>query len=345
MTSENIPTPAQPDRNYYLVRSCRQIPLKDQVVGVGWDDMNFTDFPDAESLLQNMWDNDWDIGRNNNTIRRFFNISIGDLVVVPWWGTIAIGQALGERHYDETYYEKMGANQQRVRFPLDEDGNVRMIARTDLSEAFQRRLKTQWTVTNLWEFSEEIEEQFNALDNGQKASYGLAVESKQAELLESFKVQLLQNIQAGKTGLQTGGLGMENLVGELLRCDGFEVTQLSKQHFGSSIADADLLASRTNALRTDDFLIQVKHHGGRTGSHGIHQLIAIEEDFPEYNQHQLVFVTSGSLEKEEQTLAAKHDIITKDGSELIDWIIEALPKLDREIQAQLGILNVPQIHL
>ncbi|EDY84863.1 hypothetical protein VDG1235_4497 [Verrucomicrobiia bacterium DG1235] len=345
MSGEDTPTTALPERTYLLVRSCRQIPLNDQVVGIGWDDVNFSDFPDAEILLKQMWDDGWETGSNTNTIRRFCGLSKGDLVVVPWWGTIAIGEAVGEATYNSRFSGMMGANQQRVRFPIDYEGNVSMIARTDLSEALQRRLKIKRTVADLWEFSDEIEKHFTAIDSGKRASYILDIESKQAELLESFKSQLLQNIQSGKTGLQTGGLGMESLIAELLRCDGFEVTHLSKQHFGSGIADADLKASKTNSLRTDEFLIQVKHHGGRTDDHGIKQLIAINEsDFPDYSQHQLVFVTSGSLDREEQTLAAKHDIITKDGSELIDWILDALPQLDRRIQAQLGILNVPHIH-
>src|SRR4051794_9922385 len=52
------------DRNYYLFRSCPNIPLKDDVVGMGWDDLNFCEFDNADEIIRDIVQvRKWNIGR------------------------------------------------------------------------------------------------------------------------------------------------------------------------------------------------------------------------------------------------------------------------------------------
>ena len=274
------------------------------------------------------------------------SIKKGDLIVVPIWGAVAIGEALGEEVYNsqEPYYSNDGSNQHRVRFPRDGEGKVRLLARSSFPENFQRRLKIRITIADLWEFSRIISQAFTDLEAGREHSLSGRVETEEAKRIGVLKTQLLGNIQSGNTGLLSGGLGLEYLVRELLEIDGFEATVLSKKHFGASNADADVAASKTHCLGTQQFLIQVKHHTGDSGDAGLKQLIAIPADFPtEYGDHELVLVTSGHLSREALELADKNNIIVRDGPELVDWILGSLPKLSRQTQIALGIMNVPTL--
>lgn len=334
-------------RNYYLVRSSRSIPPESGLVGVGWDDMPFVDFPNADDLINHMLSAGWDLGRSANQIRRFKGIRKGDLIVVPMWGAVAIGEATGEEVHDnnEPYYSSDGSNQHRVNFPRDAAGKVRLIARSELREDLQRRLKIRLTIADLWEFADLLEGSYADLVAGRAHSRPSQVEAEEARQIQSMKTTLLHNIQSGKTSLASGGIGLEHLVRELLEIDGFEATVLGKAHFGSSHADADISAIKTHSLGTQQYLIQVKHHGGESGSWGLDQLIAIPEQFPsEYGDHELVLVTSGTLSSANQELAQKHGIIVRDGPGLVDWIFASLPKLSRETQIALGIMNVPTLY-
>ncbi len=344
-TIESVPSCL--NRSYYLVRSSRSIPLESGLVGVGWDDLPFKNHPSADALINQMLSSGWDLGRSANQIRRFKSIKKGDLIVVPIWGAVAIGEALGEEVHndDEPYYSNEGSNQQRVSFPVDSTGKVRLIARSDLREDLQRRLKIRITIADLWEFGDVLEQAHASLLAGNAYSHSSQLEVEEARQVGAMKDALLDNIQSGKTGLATGGQGLEDLVRELLEIDGFEATVLSKRHFGSSFADADVSATKTHSLGTQQYFIQVKHHTGDSGSWGLEQLVEIPKQFPsKYGDHELVLITSGSLSPENQELAQKHNIIVRDGRGLVDWILASLPKLSRKTQISLGVMNVPTLY-
>ena len=345
--ASSVGTPRPENRKYYLVRSSKSLPLESGLVGVGWDDFPFKDFgSNGDELVEAMRAANWDLGRSSNQIRRYKDIKAGDLIVVPTWGAVAIGEATGEEVFDdsEPYCSNNGSNQHRVRFPMDGKGKVRLLPRTALHEDLQRRLKIRITIADLGEFAAEIENVYSSLCQGGTYSRDAEVEAQEVCRINAFKDALLANIKAGRTGLQTGGVGMELLVRELLEADGLEAMGLSKQHFGSSTADADIVASKTHALGTQQFLVQVKHHEGQSDD-GVQQLLAIHTDFAtEYGDHELVLVTSGTLPREARELATKNNIILKEGQDLAQWILDSLPKLTRETRNKLGIMNVPSLY-
>jgi restriction system protein len=331
------------NRNYFLFRSCREIPLESGLVGMGWDDIKFNEFETAEDIIKDITQvRGWNIGRRSEQIRKFKRIRKDDLIVVPYWGTAVIGVALGEEVYDPRFYNKSGCNQQRVRFPKDSFGKVIQLPRANFTTEFQARLKIRITIAELGYFKSELDRALKDLDAGKLYSADIDFVQKTEKQKQEFKDQLLQNIQQNKTGLAAGGTGLEQLVKELLIINGFEAEVLSKRaHPGR--ADADIRATKINALRNDEYFVQVKHHKGITGTWGLQQLLEIPKLEPEYENHQLVLVTSGELRQEDLEGAEKNDVIVLDGRELVDWIWDSIPKLSSKSKIALRISDVPQI--
>ena|ERR1700736_1090592 len=328
-------------KNYYLFRSCRGVPLEDGVVGMGWDNVKFCEFDNAEEIIKDIG---LDVGRRANQIRRFKAIRRDDVLVVPYLGgTVALGEAVGEELNNPTYRGQDGCNQQRIHFPRDASGKVRLLPRQNFSEGFQKRLKIRITIADLAEFKDQIETALEKLKAGKIYSWTDENARKVQSLKDSFKDQLLKNIRGGKTNLRSGGIGLEHLVKELLIIDGFNATVLGKRTF-EGYGDADIKASKPDRLCTSEFLIQVKHHDWQTGRWGQQQLLEIQKLMPEeYRGYKLVLVTSGTVSDEDKKFAEDNDIKILDGDDLVDWISESIKKLEPETKAALGISEVPQI--
>ncbi|HWY50673.1 MAG TPA: restriction endonuclease [Chthoniobacterales bacterium] len=257
---------------------------------------------------------------------------------------VAIGKATGGLFFDQTYYDKDRANQRSVAFPRKEDGRVICIPRSSFSEAFQRRLRVQgMTVNDLGEFGDEIQAALTSIEKGTDHSWVNQLHEEIGRQQSEFKRKLLTNIQSGKTNLRTGGIGLENLICELLTIEGYKARVFSKRHFGS-FADADVQASRSDRCASVHLLLQVKHHQGFSDAHGIDQLKEIQKAHEEeYDDHQRVFVTSASVSEEVLKAALEADITVIGGLELADWISEHIEKLSKETKLMLGIYEVPAV--
>jgi len=339
-------------KNYYLFRSCREIELSNEIglVGYGWDDIPFCEFDSAEKIIDEISKiRGWAIGRQSNQIRRFKSITKGDILVVPYWGTVIIAEALGEQIYagpNSPFYGKNGCNQHRVKFHTDTAGKVKIVPRNQISERLQKRLKIRASLTDLTFLKDDIDPIIQSLNKGEDYSYSNEIEKKALNNLNDSKKKLLFNIQTGKTGLRSGGLGLEFLVKELLNIDGFDDAKiLPKTHFPSH-ADADIVTSKPERLRKEAalYLIQVKHHAGSTGLWGIEQLSQISTlKCGQYDNHQLVLVTSGSVSPAVRSQADSQSVFIIEGTELVDWIFESIPKLSSNTKLALGIVEDPQV--
>lgn len=330
---------------YYLVRTIPEL-VEKGIVGIGWVDFKFCEISDAEKAI-NLMIEDWGpdaVGRRSNQIRRFFAITEGDVIVAPVPYAVAIGKATNGMFYDPAYFEADRANQRRVAFPRDALGNVIYIPRTDFSEAFQRRLRVQgMTVNDLEEFDVEIQKHLVKLESGVKYSWNDEIHDERRRHLADFKTKLLANIQSGKTNLQTGGIGLQNLVHELLTAEGYDAQVLSTRHF-ASFADADVQASRSDRCTVVKLLVQVKHHQGFSNEHGIRQLEEIRRAHAgEYDDHEHVLVTSASVSDELRKTAEKSQVTVIAGPELADWISDYIGKLSKETKLALGIYEVPAV--
>jgi restriction system protein len=328
---------------FYLVRTLPEL-IEKGIVGVGWVDFHFNEIPDAEEALRLIVEDWGSVGRWSNQIRRFYNIAEGDVVVAPVPYAVAIGKATGGLFYDTAYYDADRANQRRVNFPRDQEGRVITIPRTSFSEAFQRRLQVQgMTVNDLGEFAAEIQSAVVSLEQGSNYSWVNQIHEETSRQKEVFKKKLLVNIQSGKTNLQTGGVGLENLVCELLNLEGYSAHVLSKRHFGS-FADADVQASRSDRCTMVKLFVQVKHHQGFSNEDGIHQLEEIRNAHAgEYDDYEHVFVTSASVSEELRKTAEKSEVTVIAGPELAEWLSDHIHRLSNETKLALGVYEVPAV--
>lgn len=344
--NEAIPTATSPasgmDPKCYLVRTIAEL-VEQDLVGIGWVDFRFCDMADAEEAIAEI-DRHYGVGRYGNQIRRFFAIAEGDWIVAPLPYSIAIGRATGGMHFDQRYYEADRANMRRVQFPRDADGRLITIPRDSFSEAFQRRLRVMGMVVNdLGEFLDDIRKALASMERGEDHSWLHHLNAEKERQHAAFRRNLLANIQSGRTNLRTGGIGLEQLVCELLQAEGYKARVLAKQHFRGS-ADADIQASRSDRWSTVRLLVQVKHHQGYSDAYGLNQLREIKQAHEgEYDDHQLVFLTSASVSAELRQQALKDDIIIIDGGELADWIGQNIDRLKPPTKGMLGIYEVPAV--
>ena len=341
------------DRNYYLVRAMDSsiqsldVFFKNEVVAVGWSEVNFTKFSVVDQLVSEVnriyYTNSGTaasvIGKKRNEIRRFKGIRAGDRIVIPYWSHICLATAKDTELYNKDSYELDLANQRTVSYVLDESNErIKRIPRDNLSEQLQRRSKVPGTaVADLIEFSKEIESLFKGED------YNMTFNNEKIRLETTFKDNLLNNIQSGKTNLKAGGIGLEILVKELLNIEGFNAVVLPKKTF-PGFADADVVATKHTIFGSEELLIQVKHHTGNTDTWGANQLTKIKEikDGP-YLDYKLVLLTTGNASVELRKRCEEDNITLIDGKIFIDWLYTLIPELEYETKRKLSIFDLPTI--
>ncbi|WP_173271156.1 hypothetical protein [Thiosulfatimonas sediminis] len=96
------------------------------------------------------------------------------------------------------------------------------VSRDQVEQSFSSRLKIRMSVVSLNEFADQIKTVQTELMAGNSYHFNSAISQKQLEQEEQFKQQLLSNLQSGKTYLKSGGIGLEQLVKELLLIEGYE---------------------------------------------------------------------------------------------------------------------------
>lgn len=347
--------PDTEDPDYYMVRAKDQTDeefeffFDNEVVAIGWSRVDVRELDTKEEVDEvvgkhyDFWDEAGPRlrGRRENEILRFNSIEEGDRVVVPYHSSIALATVTGEHQYEPEVVESIDlSNQVKVTY-LREDGDIAAIPRDELTEGLARRLRVRGiSVNELDEFAEEIEQLFRVDDYRWQAR----LEDEEEERREEFRADLLQNIRDGKTHLDAGGRGLEELVAELLDCEGYDEAETTGAFPGD--ADADVRATRADRFGEQKILVQVKHHQGTSGGHGVDQLIAIPKQAPEkYEDHKLVYLTTGDVKQEVRERAAKHDIDVLDGHEFADWLLDYVDEINPRMRRQLGISDLPQLSM
>lgn len=321
--------------------------FRNNVVAVGWSDVDFTAYESADTLVQAVMDDYYDdgttapqvVGKRNNEVRRFKGIRKGDHIIVPYLNSVRLAIACGEERFSLSDGESRDlANQHVVSFVRDDDGDYRTIPREQLSEGLQRRLRVRGTtIADLSEFAEEVKELFR----GQ--AYMSTIARVQNEQESMFKSKLLRILQDGTSALRAGGIGLEDLVEELLQADGY-ITKVQAKNRFPDIADADIEATRDDHVTSTKLLVQVKHHSGESGEWGGIQLARIMEVQSDlFAEYRLVLVTSGDASGELRDLCDTKDITLITGTQLVDWIADQLESIKPKMRSALRISNVPQI--
>lgn len=342
------------EKNYYMIRMTNateqeyELSFRENFVAIGWSEVVLSGYVQDEeaasaAVCEEYYKNEkvapQTIGRKLNAVRRFLRIKENDIIILPYNSGIRIAVAEKEHYYDEKLRGMDLANCVRVRFLRAGDNQSPLtIARKQLTERFQRRLRVRGsTVSDLYEFGEEIEQIMSEKDY----AYDHVFMRDEEKLISEFKSQLLSNIRKGNTHLQTGGIGLENLIVELLECDGYKARRYATTAT-KGIGDVDVEAVKANRFGEERIRIQSKHHDGISGAWGVEQLRAADAY---YNDPDCVYVwlTSGEPSEEARKQAEDANVLVIDGNELAEWIYECLDKLSKQTLCALGISQVPQI--
>ena len=180
--------------NFVMVRSPKLITHNQ--IGYGWSQVDFSQFDTVADLISKGF-KDIDRGRQTNQIKRYFNLKQGDYVVVPFSGSIAIAEVVGQKsHHPITKGLRYGENRITVSYLKHKDGYF--IPRKNLSTALQNRLKIRTTICDLNAFSEELYKHIESIKNDKLYTWNTEQEQKLAESTETFKAQLLTRLRNNK---------------------------------------------------------------------------------------------------------------------------------------------------
>ena len=273
--------------NYYMVRIMQNVEhyVKKSVVAVGWSEINFSIYTDADKLCKDVKDyyynNSTDMrlpGRKLGEVKRFYSIQKDDVLLIPCYKGFYIATSKGEFIYDTTSEDLM--NQLRVTYVTDLNGAPIIFDRNDKNTALSTKLKVRgYTVLNIYE-KEIINTVDKLISEKEDLPYLSKIISEENKRLLEFKTSLTTILpDYKKIGLQAGGIGFEKMIKYLFEADGYSVKRLSKQCGGSDVADADILAVKKSKIG-DEFssvlYMQVKHYSGKSDN-GIDQIIAFKE--------------------------------------------------------------------
>jgi len=322
--------------------------FKNDVVAIGWSQVDVRDLDSKEEVdkvLDEHYGDFWSDayhsvrGRRENEILRFNGIEKGDRVLVPYRSSVALATINGEHRYVPNTGVDL-SNQIVVTYERDEEGDLLTVSRSDLTGGLQSRLRMPGsTVTDLNEFADEIERLFG---REEEFTWKSRHRKQEKERRKAFRKTLLDRLQQGENHLSAGGLGLESLVAELLRLEEFdEVGSLPKNAFEGK-GDADIEASRADRFGEREVLLQIKHHRGESGRHGLEQLQAIQMNEPEtWGGHELVLVSTGSVSPEIEEDAEQTEIVVLDETDFIDWLLDHVEELKPETRRKLGLSEVP----
>jgi len=318
------------DQKVILVRSPAKLLHRHQV-GHGWPQVNFSNATDVADLMNAFAEQEIDLGRRRNQVKRFFSIKEGDIVVVPLYKAVAIGFATGARSYETGI--KNAENRLEVKFLCHEhDGTIVRAPRDDLSGALSSRLKVRIAVASLNEFKQEIHEKIDQIKTTGGTNFSSQIKAQEEAAAARLQDQLLKNIRDGNTRLESGGRGLEKLITELLCIEGYDAKVLHTRSFEGA-ADADIEAIRSDHLSSSRLLIQVKHHAGNTGLHGLRQLQQLETD----EDVQKWLITTGGLSQKLIDEAESYDINVMDGEGFSEWLVKCANQLSEDTLRRLGI--------
>lgn len=304
--------------------------------GIGWGQFVLCEFKNAEALFQHIQATNQSVGRSGNQLRRFVEVKQGDIIVVPAPARIYIGIATGEKQFCPD--KPWGENQIEVEFPADSDGEPISIARKDLKNGLQSRLRIRMTVADLDYFKDEIVELYNNIKHNVSSAALSGINKRRGEILEQFKEQLLTNLRQRNHYLEAGGQGLEYLVKELLEIEGYTADIPSKQSHEVGV-DVDIQAQSRNPFITQELLIQVKDHSGFTNKHGIDQIYKVRQGDDCYRW----LISLGDFDEAVSRYADSLGVRLMNGADFVEWIAELWQELSPVTQQKLGIVAVPQL--
>lgn len=327
------------ERNYYLVRSPRELMDKD-LIGYGWKGIDFSAHSDVSDVLKEILSKHESYGRKKNQIKRFFCIKSGDIVVVPVPSGIILGIVKGEKSYGEGI--KHGEN--RIAVDFMHNGKFRRVStrKNLITNSFLSRLRIRQTNTSLKEFAQEIESLLSLTESDQ-SDFSEVLEKNRIEAEDHFKKELLKNLKIGKDlRIQGGGDGFEKLICEVLQLKGY-VAKIASKKSNKGKGDIDIVASKTLFFGENIKLsIQAKHHSGTTSITALKQVLIakINGEVPETDI--VMVISTGQFNAATKAEANNNNVRLIDGDEFVKlWLYPHLSVLSDEILQSLGVSLTP----
>ncbi|MFK0574030.1 restriction endonuclease [Endozoicomonas sp.] len=330
--------------NYVLVRSPKEL-IKNSEIGYGWRHVDFSKYTSFNELINDGFKKQGhDFGRKKNQIRRYFNLTKNDVVIIPTAGAIAIAKVEGTKSFNDNSGIRHSQNQVKVNFLKDDKGNS-FIPRKILSTQFQSRLKIRMAIADLNDFSEEIEKHVLSLNQGMIHTWKAEIEDIEERKEKEFKSELLSRLQNGeKIALSAGGYGLEKLVVEILKINNYEA-RIQAKNQSSGIDDIDIIAKKYNFLTGDSecLYIQVKHHTGTTSSKGLKQLTAYDTSNDDFTTYRKILISTAKFNEDLKNKAEAEGVVTIEGSDFVNLIYDNIDKLSQTTKESLGIIISPQL--
>lgn len=324
-------------KNIILVRGPENLAAQ-ALAGYGWREINlslFNTFIEVEDFIKAK---SIDIGRQRNQIKRFFDISEGDIVIVPVYRAILVGIAIGNKSFAHEPWN--GANRVAVNFFKKSDGSVVKIPRYELTEGLQSRLKIRMSIADLNEFKDEILGYVEKLEQNVEIRFDSEFQLRVESEIKSIERSLLDRLITGQTRLESGGCGLEKLIEELLRIDGYQTRIMAKNHT-SDDSDIDIRAEKSDDFSgTNIVYVQCKHHSGITSDWGVAQLIEFEKETPNVS---LWLITTGMVSDDVKAYATEHGVSVMEGEALAAKIISQVDKLSSSTKEKLGLSILPRL--
>lgn len=327
-----------------LVRSSREL-VKQGLVGYAWEKVDFSQYSITKDLFEKGF-KDINVGRKRKQIKYFFELTEGDIVVVPVSGAIAIGIVKAEKKiYIPNSEIAFSANRIKVDFFQDDKGIV-YVPRGEIATNLERRLKIRMSVASLESFRSDIEKIVSKLETKEIYTWNSDMLEKEENAKNNFINELDERLRTEKgLGIAAGGYGLEKLIRDIFEVKGYEAFIPSKNDRPAG-EDVDIVAHKEGEFgsKGEKYLIQVKHHRGNTGRTGLVQLIACKDD--EENDeycYKKILITTAKVADELKKEAELHNIIVVEGRQLSEWLFENLDLLSKVTLLKLGISNTPSL--
>ncbi len=261
-----------------------------------------------------------------------FVMKMGDIVIVPTYYRIAVGEFTGEigRELDDFSQDEDIANWRGVKWLTGP------INRSELTAAFQSSLKNRRAIFSLDRYSDEIDEIFNRVKKESSLDlikdYEISTAKRRDSMIDLIQTQLA----SGHTHITS--LDFERLVAELICLESqgfFNATTTSNQE--ESLHGADVMVESTLESLDIKLKIQVRLHEGETGKSAVEQILKRKDPS---NVLPMV-VTSGLFSKEAEDLAEENGVLLVDGMQVAEMICSNLDCLSSDLRAKLGIITLP----
>lgn len=323
---------------YILVRTPKAL-IEQNKIGIGWSKVDFSQFTTADDLIKELKSEHPRFSRARKQVKRFFNLKQGDVIVVPSYKSVLLAVVSGEKTFDPDFDDGHGANQISVNYLKQANGKLLRIARSDLTEGLERRLRIRQTVADLKDFSNELDKFIAQKDNfSLKNEYLHILATEQ----ETFKDELIKRLRHGKTRLDAGGYGLEKLIKELLQLEGYTDVEILGKKNQSGIADVDIIAKSSSNPFAPTLLIQAKHHRGETSAHAIKQLMAYEYNDSDDDAHvQRWMITTADVNNETAEQAFTQGIHVMRGNTFAEWLFDHFENLSDDTKLRLGVGVLP----